>query len=67
MKTIRDFVLRDLRVLVRSDFNIPLGERGDVLNDFRIVQSLPTIKYLMQEKARVILMSHLGKPEGQVV
>lgn len=66
MKTIRDFALQGKRALVRCDFNIPLDERGNSLNDFRIVQSLPTIRHLLQEKAKVILMSHLGTPEGKV-
>lgn len=66
MKTLGDFSFKGKRVLVRCDFNIPLDERGNVLNDFRIVQSLPTIQYLLKEKAKVILMSHFGNPGGKV-
>lgn len=67
MKTIRDFDIKNKRVLVRCDFNVPLAENGDILNDFRIRQTLPTIKYLVENQAKIILMSHLGEPEGQIV
>lgn len=67
MKRLADFDVQGKRVLVRCDFNIPLDEKGNSLNDFRIVQSLPTIRALLQNKAKVILMSHLGQPGGRVV
>jgi len=67
MKTLRDFNLKNKRVLVRCDFNVPLDEKGNILDDFRIKQSLPTIKYLIEKKAKIILMSHLGRPEGKIV
>lgn len=54
------------RVLLRVDFNVPI-ERGKIKDDFKIVQSLPTIKYLLQHKAKVILVSHLGRPQGKPV
>ncbi|MDP2637059.1 MAG: phosphoglycerate kinase [bacterium] len=63
MKTIRDFSVQGKRVLVRCDFNVPLDARGDIVNDFRIAQSLPTIRYLLEKGARVVLMSHLGEPD----
>ena len=63
MKTIRDFDVENKRVLVRCDFNIPLnGTR--ILDDFRIKKVIPTIEYLTKRKAKVILISHLGRPES---
>lgn len=67
MKTIRDLEIKNKRVLVRCDFNVPLTQEGNILNDFRIRQTLPTIKYLVDGGAKIILMSHLGEPEGQIV
>lgn len=67
MKTIKDFDVKNRRVLVRCDFNVPTDENGNISDDFRIGQTLPTIKYLIKNKAKVILMSHLGEPNGQVV
>jgi phosphoglycerate kinase len=64
MKTIRDFNVNGKRVLVRCDFNVPLSEQGDLLDDFRIKAVLPTVKYLIEQKAKVILMSHLGRPSN---
>lgn len=70
MKSIREAEdLKGKRVLVRVDFNVPLGDDGivDENEAWRITASLPTIKYLLENEAKVILMSHLGRPEGQVV
>jgi len=67
MKTLKDFNFKGRRVLVRCDFNVPLSERGEVLDNFRIKETIPTIEYLIKKDAKVILMSHLGRPEGKVV
>lgn len=67
MNTLKDFSVVNKRILVRCDFNVPINEKGDILDDFRIRKTLPTIKYLIEQKAKVILMSHLGDPGGKIV
>ncbi|MDD2215389.1 MAG: phosphoglycerate kinase [Eubacteriales bacterium] len=64
-KTIRDVDVAGLRVIVRCDFNVPQNENGEITDDSRITSSLPTIKYLIEKGAKVILMSHLGRPKGE--
>lgn len=64
-KTIRDFDPAGKRVLVRVDFNVPLDEHLQITDDMRVQAALPTLRYLLERGANLVLMSHLGRPKGK--
>ena len=64
-KTLKDFDFKGKKVLVRCDFNVPMDENQNITDDIRIRSSLPTIEYLVDNGAKIILMSHLGRPKGE--
>ena len=64
-KTVRDVEVRGKTVIVRCDFNVPLDENKNITDDIRITSAMPTINYLVERDAKVILMSHLGRPKGE--
>jgi phosphoglycerate kinase len=66
MKYLKDIDFKNKRVLLRTDFNVPL-ENGQILDDFRIRESLPTIEYILKQgKSKIVIISHLGRPEGKI-
>jgi len=67
VKSVEDIDLKGKKVIVRCDFNVPLDENLTITDEKRIVSSLPTIKYILNEGAKLILMSHLGRPKGKII
>jgi phosphoglycerate kinase len=67
MKTIRDLELAGKRVLVRVDLNVPMDEQGVITDDIRIRMVLPTIRYVLEQKGKLILCAHMGRPKGERV
>jgi len=67
MKTIREADIKNKRVFVRCDFNCPVDDSGNILDDFRIKKTLPTIEYLIKNDAKAVLASHFGDPEGKFI
>lgn len=63
-KTIRDIAVHGKRILVRADFNVPLTENGEIASDYRIRQTLPTLRYLLERGCSVVVIAHLGRPDG---
>ena len=64
-KTVKDVDLKNKKVLVRCDFNVPMDENGTITDNRRIVAAIPTIKYLLEQNCKIVLTSHLGRPKGE--
>lgn len=65
-KTVRDIPVHGKRILLRADFNVPLNKDGTISSDYRMTQTLPTIEYLLKRQCEVVIISHLGRPKGEV-
>ncbi len=64
-KTIKDVPIEHKTVLLRADYNVPLNEKGEIDDDYRLQQSLPTLKFLIKAKCKIVICSHLGRPDGK--
>lgn len=64
-KTVRDIDLQNKKVLLRADYNVPLSSEGEITDDYRLQQSLPTLQFLLEHGAGIIVCSHLGRPDGK--
>ena len=65
MKNIKDLNIKDKKVLIRVDFNVPMDDQGNITDDIRIREVLPTINHALDERARIIICSHMGRPKGR--
>ena len=65
LRNVKSFDLKGQRILIRLDFNVPLDKNAHILDNFRIRATLPTIKYCLDEGASIVIMSHLGRPDGK--
>ncbi len=66
-RSIRDLDVRNKRVLLRVDYNVPMSKDGAITDDKRILETLPTIRYLLDKNATIILVTHMGRPDGKIV
>ena len=64
-QTIRDISVDNKTILVRTDYNVPISSSGAISDDLRIRASLPTLKYLLKHNCKIIIISHLGRPDGK--
>lgn len=67
LRTLKDASVEGKQVLLRLDLNVPINDKGEITDDTRLVKSLPTLKYLIDHGAKVIILTHLGRPKGKVV
>ncbi|MDP2947679.1 MAG: phosphoglycerate kinase [Nanoarchaeota archaeon] len=67
IKTLKQLDVKNKRALVRVNFDVPLNEKGEIVDNFRIEESLPTIEYLIKQKAKIILISYVGRPDGKKI
>ena len=65
-KSIKDVDIKGKKVLIRVDFNVPLDKDRNITDDIRIKAALPTIEYVLDQGGKAVIMSHLGRPKGQV-
>lgn len=65
-RTIKNVDIHSKRILLRADFNVPLNDKGEIDSDFRIKAALPTIEYLLKRQCEIVILAHLGRPEGKV-
>ena len=66
-RSIRDLDVQNKRVLLRVDYNVPMSKDGAITDDKRILETLPTIRYLLDKNAIIILVTHMGRPDGKIV